>query len=657
MNTAAGKLGGLNWQAQSAPTQWVPILLLALACALAVSKWVLPDWLVRTPAWLLWPFADWINSAFNFIKDDLGVITLTRALADGVQWMLDVSANLLYGKKRWPRIGPIPWMAIATTAFFVGYALKGWRLALLSGGTFVWIALMGQWKWTMETLSVVIVAVPIAVVLGLLLGIASWRSTRVEKLLHPVLNIAQSLPHFAYMIPVVVFIGVGPKAGAIVTIIFAVPPMIRMTLLGLKKVPSEVIEGGQMSGANRWQLLRYVRIPSARTEILVGVNQVIMQSLAMVVLASFIGMPGLGQKLLQLLQALKIGRSIEIGITIVLLAVVLDRCSKAWAMRQPLHHERSTSWFRQHRLLLCWAASMLVIFWLASFWPWVTEIKRSQAFTLSKEFDAVVGAAIAFLDPYTLALRGFLITSVLIPMRDAYLWLPFSAVLALVTGLAWLVGGRRSALICLAFIGLIAMSGWWDRAMITAYMVSFAVLVSASIGLPLGIWAAGSERRSSLILLACDTAQTFPSFIYLIPVVMLFGVNDVAAIGAVIVFGIVPMTRYTIEGLRNVPATILEASDMAGASAWQKLWTARMPLALPTIMVGVNQTVMFSLFMVIIAAFIGTQDLGQEMQRALSATDVGKGLVLGLCVAFMGLMVDHLVTTWAAAKRQSLGID
>ena len=106
--------------------------------------------------------------------------------------------------------------------------------------------------------------------------------------------------HFAYMIPVVVFIGVGPKSGAIVTIIFAVPPMVRMTLLGLRKVPPEVVESGQMCGSTKWQLLRNVRIPTARTELLVGVNQVIMQSLAMVVLASFIGMPGLGLSLIHI---------------------------------------------------------------------------------------------------------------------------------------------------------------------------------------------------------------------------------------------------------------------------------------------------------------------------------------------------------------------
>lgn len=117
------------------------------------------------------------------------------------------------------------------------------------------------------------------------------------------------------------------------------------------------------------------------------------------------------------------------------------------------------------------------------------------------------------------------------------------------------------------------------------------------------------------------------------------------------------MTRYTIEGLRSVPPAMLEAADRSRASARQKRRTGKFPFALPTIMVGVNQSVMFSLFMVIIAAFIGTQDLGQEMQRAFSSTHVGKGLVLGLCVTCMGLMMDHLVSTWAAERRRALGID
>jgi glycine betaine/proline transport system permease protein len=263
---------------------------------------------------------------------------------------------------------------------------------------------------------------------------------------------------------------------------------------------------------------------------------------------------------------------------------------------------------------------------------------------------------IRLIAPITAWLRWFLITWVLIPMRDAYLWLPFTAVLALLAAIGWAVGGLRSALICVAYFGLIAMSGWWDRAMITVYMVSISVTIAALIGLPLGIWAARHATRAARVLLVCDTAQTFPSFIYLIPVIMLFGVNDVAVVAAVVVFAAVPIVRYTVEGLQNVPPELIEAADMSGATRRQVLWHVRLPMALPTMLVGANQSVMFSLFMVIIAAFIGTQDLGQEMQRALSSTDVGKGLVLGFAVAFMGLMTDHLVMRWSEDRKRALGI-
>lgn len=622
--------------------------LLLAALVLILARNALPQGLVRLPDAFVLPFADWINAAFDFARDDLGLMALTRAFSDVVEACLDVTANLLYGKSRWPHVGPIPWVVIAVTAGMAGQALGGWRLAALSGGTFVWIAVMGQWKWAMETLSVIVVAVPFSVGFGLLMGSLAWRSRTVERILNPILNIAQSLPHFAYMVPVVVFIGVGPKAGAIVTIIFSVPPMIRMTLLGLRGVSPEIIESGKMSGTTRWQLMTRVRLPAARTEILIGVNQVIMQSLAMVVLASFIGMPGLGQKLLQLLQALKIGLSVEIGITIVLLAIVLDRMSKAWAMKQPEHVEGT--WLQRHRLLTIWLGLVALGFAMAVLHPYFAEVERKQALSMAEPVDAVVGGFIDLIDPVTDWLRWFLITWVLIPLRDAFLWLPTSAVVLALAGIGWRIGGLRSALVCLAFVLPIALSGWWDRAMITAYTVFVSVALALLIGVPLGLLGAANEGRARRFLLVCDTAQTFPSFIYLIPVVMLFGVNDVAVVAAVMVFATVPIVRYTIEGLRMIPPEIVESAQMSGASPAQLLRHVKLPLAVPTLVVGANQSIMFALFMVIIAAFIGTQDLGQEMQRALSSTDVGKGLVLGLAVAFMGLLADHLLLRWARGR-------
>jgi glycine betaine/proline transport system permease protein len=187
-------------------------------------------------------------------------------------------------------------------------------------------------------------------------------------------------------------------------------------------------------------------------------------------------------------------------------------------------------------------------------------------------------------------------------------------------------------------------------------MVFVALLVCVTFGLPLGIWASRRDRRSRAVLFLCDTFQTFPSFIYLIPVIMLFKVGDVAAIAAIVIYAAIPLIRYTVIGLRAVPLQTVEAAITSGCTPAQLLWKVRMPLALPEIMLGVNQTIMFALFMVIIAAFIGTTDLGQEIFRALTFADAGKGLVLGLCVAAMGLTADHLISEWARQRKRELGL-
>jgi glycine betaine/proline transport system permease protein len=206
------------------------------------------------------------------------------------------------------------------------------------------------------------------------------------------------------------------------------------------------------------------------------------------------------------------------------------------------------------------------------------------------------------------------------------------------------------------FFSLVALSGWWDRSMITLYSVISAVSIAMLIGLPLGIVASRTEKWSRRILLVCDTAQTFPSFIYLIPAIMLFGITDIAVIFSILIFAMVPLTRYTIEGLRAVPHEMTEAADMAGATRMQKLWKVQLPLALPTMAVGFNQAIMFAFFMVIIAAFIGTQDLGQELQRTLAGTDLGKNFVLGICVSLMALTFDLTIMKWASDQKRALGL-
>lgn len=635
------------------------LALLAVVLTILQYLGLLPAWLHRLPENWIPPFAVWLDFAFNFLRTDLGLEKLTRWFAEGpLQFMLDTTANLLYGKKRWPRFDQIPWSAIAASAAVLGYYLGGWRLALLAGGTFVWTALIGQWKDAMETMSVLVVAAPLAFVIGIGLGIAAWKYHWVDRAIKPILSVLQTLPFFTYLLPAVIFFKVGPTAGAVATIIYAIPPMILMTTLGLKKVSPEVVEAGKMSGCSRWQMLRHVYIPAARTEILVGVNQVIMLCLAMVVLTAFIGMPGLGAKLLAMMGSFKLGRSFEIGITIVLLAVTLDRLSKAWVVKLPFHFPKDTPWWQRHQYLLIGVIAFAFFTILGQFIEWFAEIGRRQSFSQGKEIDTAIKSFLALdaVKGTTEQIRYVLNVWVLNPFRDFLLSIPtFGFIMFIVAGTLAL-GGKRAGVYAVVFFGIIALTGWWDRSVITLYSVISAVILATLIGLPIGILAARSQKWSNRVLLVCDTAQTFPSFIYLIPAIMLFGITATSVVMSILIFAMVPLVRYTVEGLRSVPPEMTEAADMSGATKMQKLWNVQLPLALPTMAVGFNQAIMFAFFMVIIAAFIGTQDLGQELQKTLAGTDLGKNFVLGICVSLMALTFDMAIMTWAESKKKMLGL-
>jgi len=634
--------------------------LLGFAAVLILAKGlgILPSWLIRVPEWAVPPLATWLDAVFNFVKDDLGLLALTRFLTEGLEYVLDATANLLFGKRRWPFLGPIPWTAIAAAAAVVGYYLGGWRFALLAGGTFVWAALIGQWDIAMQTMSVLVVAAPIAFLIGLGFGILAWKYAWVDRAIRPILSVLQTLPFFTYLLPAVIFFKVGPTAGAVATIVYAIPPMILMTTLGLKKVSPEIVEAGKMAGCTRWQMLSRVYVPSARTEILVGVNQVIMLCLAMVVLTAFIGMPGLGAKLLAMMGSFKLGRSFEIGVTIVLLAVMLDRLSKAWVVKQPEHFERGTPWWQRHAYLLACVGAFAVFYVLAQFIEIFAEIGRRQHFSQGREIDKLIKdfLEIDAIQAVTGWLRWFLNVKVLIPFRDSLLWIPTPAFILGIVAFAYALGGRKPGIYAAVFFTIVAFSGWWDRSVITLYTVISAVILAALLGIPLGMFASRSKRWAERILLVCDTAQTFPSFIYLIPAIMLFGVNDVAVVFSILIFAMVPLTRYTIEGLRSVPPEMTEAADMAGASKRQKMRAVQLPLALPTMAVGFNQAIIFAFFMVIIAAFIGTQDLGQELQRTLAGTELDKNFVLGMNVSLMALTFDMAISAWAEKRKRALGL-
>ena len=600
-----------------------------------------------------------LSYSINFL-----ILFLRDILLGGVDTIASITSWDWVDKNKWAHWPALPWTVVAGGAILLGYKLNGKGLALLAAFSTIYISAFGQWEPSMQTLSFVMIAAPISFILGLVFGIWAYKSKAVEAILDPLLNVAQTMPHFSYLVPVVVMFGIGDHAGAIATIIFATPPMVRLTLLGLRRVPPEVVDAGKMSGCSNFQHLFKVLIPTARRDILIGVNQVIMQCLAMAVIASFIGATGLGWNLLLALNQLRIGLALECGVCIVLIAVVLDRMSLAWANKQTDYFADLT-FIQRYKfslifLVILLAGSLLAYigtFFFEEGFNYLYIVPHNKGFTTEPFWQAGVDW---IWDTFFFSLKAFnvfLITKVLMPMKNAYLGMPVAATFLLVMGTGYIIGGIRSALVVGGFLLFIALTEWWDRALITAYMATFGVIVSAIIGITVGSLCAQNSFASKVILAICDTFQTFPSFIYLIPVIMLFGVTDTSVLIAVIVYATIPATRYTVEGLRSVPQSLQDAGSMSGVTRLQRWAKIQLPLAFPHMMLGVNQTVVFALFMVIIGAFIGTDDLGQFILKALSdKAGTGNGLTLGLCVAFIGLAVDNLIRTWAEKRKAILGL-
>ena len=653
------------------------------------------DTLWRLPPFIAW-LPIWLNDSMDFLLNDWIpieiydaeiqeyetrplILQITRIISASILFLIQAFREILIGgvetvvaftswdwidANPWAELPGLPWTIVAAAAIILGYKLNGKGLAIFSAITMIYISVFGQWEPSMQTLSFVMVAAPISFLLGMVLGIWAYRSKRVEAILNPILNVMQTMPHYAYLVPIMVLFGIGDHAGAIATIIFATPPMVRLTLLGLRKVSPEVIEAGKMSGCNDFQLLFKVLIPTARRDILIGVNQVIMQCLAMAVIASFIGAKGLGWNLLLALNQLRIGLALEAGVCISLIAVLLDKMSLAWANKQTDYFANLT-FFQRNKFGLFFVGSVILGLILA----YVGSIMFKQGFNYFYEVphnkgistEAFWNAGVDWVwDTFFHSLKIFntwLIVEVLQPMRAIYLRMPIVATFVLVMGAGYIIGGIRSALVVGGFTLFIALSPWWDRALVTAYMATFGVIVSVIIGTIVGSLCAQHNYSTKIIIAICDILQTFPSFVYLIPVMMLFGVTDTSVLIAVIIYATIPATRYTVEGLRSVPSALHDAGSMSGVTRLQRLFKIEYPLAFPHIMLGINQTVVFALFMVIIGAMIGTEDLGQYILKALSdAKGGGKGLILGLCVAFIGLAVDNLIRTWAEKRKKHLGI-
>ncbi|MFE4962290.1 ABC transporter permease [Streptomyces sp. NPDC056660] len=531
------------------------------------------------------------------------------------------------------------WPGVTVLAAAVAHRVAGLRLAVGTAVAFLACGALGMWVPTMQTLSLMVVAVLASVAVGLVLGLGAGLSDRLNRALRPVLDTMQVLPAFAYLLPVVLVFGIGVPAAVLATVVYAAPPMARLTALGLRGADPEVLEAVESLGATRGQRLLTARIPLARRELLLGLNQTIMMALSMAVIASVIGAGGLGDRVYQALASVDVGAALAAGIPIVLLAVVLDRITAAAGDRGDT---RPSPLGLLYALAATVAVAVVARLLGGLDWPaaWTVNfaepVNRAVDWMTAHLYSGVpvVGGTADWAAHFT--------TWILDPVRSGLQWLPWWSVLLVVAALAWLIGTWRTALTAVLAMAAIGVLGVWEPSLDTLSQVLAAVAVTLVLGFATGIAAARSDRVERALRPVLDVFQTMPQFVYLIPVVALFGVGRAPAVAAAVVYALPAVVRITAQGLRQVDPAALESARSLGATGRQQLWQVQLPLARPALLLAVNQGVVLVLAVVIIGGLVGGGALGYDVAFGLAQGDLATGLVAGAAIVCLGLMLDRV---------------
>ncbi|MFK7754399.1 MAG: ABC transporter permease subunit [Sedimentitalea sp.] len=679
MMSLASRLKQSAWQARL----WLAVF--AFTALLIWQRANFPNIVEFPDAWTV-PLASWLNVVMDLVVE-YGR-TFTRAISGALASVLSASQAIFV---------QAPWSV--TVAFFALIAWQGGgrRVCLITVFALFYILISGYWAPAMNTLSLVVVALPLSVLIGFGTGYLAVRSARMKRAILPTLDLMQTIPAFAYLIPILLLFGFGPVVGLIASVIFAVPPMVRNTIVGFEQIPPAILESGSMSGCSNFQRFRWVELPTALPQMLIGVNQTTMAALSMVIIAAIIGgFEDIGWEVLSGMRKAQFGQSLLSGIVIVLLAILLDRMTAAYAARQLPTASHPGLSLRTFSLSL---GAVIIGAYVAAYiipslrvWPEQIVFFPAQAIN-----DAIERFIISYGDAME-ALRNAVLYFVLLPtkigleravapftwgmtfttgMKITY-WLfvasgcatafafgkwRFGVTLVVImglvffgtTGLPWATasllvvliahqaGGKKPALLAAFTVLFLLLNGLWLPAMLSVYLCLVAVFLCILLGGLIGIWAASSDLVSGIIRPINDMLQTLPQFVLLIPALMLFQVGDFTALLAIIAYAIVPMIRYVEYGLRSVPPTLLDAGISCGLTKAQLFWQVKLPAALPQILIGINQTVLYGLGMLVIAALVGTTGLGQAIYVALGKADAGAGIVAGLGMALIAMTADRII--------------
>ena len=652
-------------------------------------------------------FTAWVNQGEDFLKDNIKVYT--RAVASYVKelyWMLE---DFLLDSS---------WVFVVALLLIPSLAFGGIKLGLLVlFGTMYW-GMVGLWGSAMETLALMGLSVFLSVIVGVILGIFCALSDRFERNMKPALDVMQVMPAFVYLIPAMFFFGIGGAPAILATMIYSMPPIIRLTNLGIRQVPNETIETAIAFGSTKRQVLFKVQIPLALPSIMMGVNQTIMMALALVVLATFIGAQGLGSDIWVSIKKLEVGAALEGGFCVLLMAIMFDRFGKAvsretvtlpvdsqkfyllpqtWdiypvarQIEKPLMyiHIAVAFIFSSIIRIFSFVINLVVSLFNKDYGRFIEQFINAHYFMFSGIFillgiiyyDSNIATIGSFPDSWNLSIRDEIAAGVksltvnptfieitrsiratvviyLLRPLDTYLtYLPYWFTIGALVLMSWKAVDLRFAIVTAFLLAFIGACNIWTEAMITLSSVLISVLLCFVIGVPIGIIASYSKRFQNINEVILDAMQTLPYFCYLVPVLMFFGGGSFSALLATIIYAIPPIIRLTVLGLSQVSSTYSEVSRSFGGSTLQTLSKIKFPLAVPSLVMGFNQTVMMAFAMQIVTPLIGGKGLGLEVFNGLARSDTGRALAAGIGICLLAMIIDRISLAYTKKQRDALGL-
>ena len=580
-----------------------------------------------------------INSWQSWIRTNRDNHWLFTFILNPITWIVDLGLESTESF-----IGWLPWFIPPIVVFAVIARRGKFVMAGFASFAVIYPGLVGVWQESIETISLMAVSVGICVIVGVPLGVWTALNKRAESVLRPILDAMQTVPATVYLIPIVLLFGIGKVPAAIATVIYALPPMIRLTSLGVQQVPKSAIEAGQMFGATKRQILSRIQLPLAVPSIVAGINQTVMMALGIVVIATLVGAGGLGQEINQTVRQLSPGRGLVVSLAVVAVAFVLDRVSTALISEPGSTHKRLP-----RNVIILAIAALIAATVIGRIAGW-NEFPIAYGTSFADPVDTAVNW---FRDTFSFITRpfnDFIVRDVLIRAQNLLNnSLSWQLIVAVAMMLSYFVAGWKMAVTTAVGIMAIGLTGRWTDSVDTLTQTIVAVAFSIVIALPIGVWLGRRPRIEAALSPILDSLQTIPPLIYAIPFVMIFTVGPVPGVIAAVVYAIPPGIRLTSLGIRQVNTESIEAATTFGATDRQVLWGVRIPLAMPSIILAINQMVMMVLAMAIIAGMVGGGGLGYRSIEALTGPNKGLGAEVGIAIVIMATILDRL--TQATAKR------